>query len=104
MVSAVFYKLLISLALPRGQRQANKDNHLAESGTPKHSTGSFGFLPRVSHQDAAGESKPHSLASTLVVIVAPAPRRKQRYLGMLISGEWMGTMQLTEPQVQDHMR
>src|SRR5664280_1309968 len=23
---------------------------------------------------------------------------KQRYLGMLISGEWMGTMQLTEPQ------
>jgi hypothetical protein len=67
------------LALPRGQRQSNKDNHLAESGTPKHSTGSFGFLPRVSHQDAAGESKPHSFASTLVVIVAPAPRSAGRF-------------------------
>jgi hypothetical protein len=33
----------------------------------------------VSHQDAAGESKPHSLASTLVVIVAPAPRSAGRF-------------------------
>jgi hypothetical protein len=66
-------KSLICLALPRGQRQPSKDNHLAESGTPNHSTGSFGFLPRVSHQDGC-ENNPIDCASTLAVILSPAPR------------------------------
>jgi hypothetical protein len=61
------------LALPRGQRQPSENNYLVKSGTPNHSAGSFGFLPRVSHQDACKSSATYS-ASTLTVIVTPAPR------------------------------
>jgi hypothetical protein len=60
------------MALPRGQRQPSKNNHLAESGTPNHSTGSLGFPPRVSHQDGC-ENSPIDCASTLAVILPPAP-------------------------------
>jgi hypothetical protein len=67
------------MALPRGQRQSNKDNHLAESGTPNHSTGSFSFLPRVSHQDTTRENRSPDCASTLTLIITPAPRSAGRY-------------------------
>jgi hypothetical protein len=70
-------------ALPRGLRQPNKNKHLAESGTPKPSTGSFGFLPRVSHQDTTRESKSPDCASTLTLIISPALRGVGRYQAYL---------------------
>jgi len=75
----ILHNMLKLLALPRGQRQANKDNHLAESGTPKHSTGSFGFLPRVSHQGATRESRSPDCVSRLTFIITPALRGAGRF-------------------------
>ena len=72
-------KLLIYLALPRGQRQPNKNKRLAESGTPNHSAESFSFLPRVSHQDTTRESRSSDCASTLPLIITPAPHGAGRY-------------------------
>ena len=68
------------MAVPRGLCEPNPINRLQKSGTPKHSTGSLGFLSTVSHPDAIRESRPDEcLTSTLVVIVAPAPRSAGRY-------------------------
>src|SRR5450759_3123615 len=39
-----------------------------------------------------------TMAALEIVAAYGSDNLKQRYLGMLISGEWMGTMQLTEPQ------
>ena len=83
LAQSLIAKMLKILALPRGLRQPNKPKHLAESGTPKPFTGSFGFLPRVSHQDTTRESKSPDCASTLTLIITPALRgvgRCQAYL------------------------
>jgi hypothetical protein len=61
------------LALPGGQRQPSKNKHLEESGTLERSTGSFGFLPRVSHQNATQESISPDRPSKLTIILTPAP-------------------------------
>jgi hypothetical protein len=76
-----------SVALPRGLRQPNKNKHLAESGTPKPSTGSFAFLPRVSHQDTTRESKSPDCALTLTLIITPALRGVGRYQAYLDSDD-----------------
>jgi hypothetical protein len=80
-------KSLIYLALPRGLRQPSRNNHLVESGTPNHSTGSFGFLPRVSHQDATREIRSPNCASPLTLIITPALRSPGRYQARLDGGD-----------------
>jgi hypothetical protein len=59
--------------------QPNENNNLEFGGTFKSSTGSFGFLPRVSHQDATRENRLPDRASTLTLIIIPAPRSAGRY-------------------------
>jgi hypothetical protein len=77
-------KCLFSLAVPRGLCEPNSINSLQKSGTPKDSTRSLGFLPRVSHHDAGSESRPDGcLTSTLVVIVTPVPSGTGRYQARL---------------------
>jgi hypothetical protein len=66
--------------VPRGgMPQPNENNNLEFGGTFKSSTGSFGFLPRVSHQDTTRENRSPDCASTLTLIITPAPRSAGRY-------------------------
>ena len=66
--------------VPRGgMPQPNENNDLEFGGTFKSSTGSFGFLPRVSHQDTTRENRPPDCTSTLTLIITPAPRSAGRY-------------------------
>jgi hypothetical protein len=59
--------------------QPNENNNLEFCGTFKSSTGSFGFLPSVSHQDTTRENRSPDGASRLTLIIAPASRGAGRY-------------------------
>ena len=64
--------------MPRGGiPQASKNNNLEFSGTLKSSTGSFSFLPKVSHQTTTSESKSH--CPTLKIIITPASSGGDRF-------------------------
>lgn len=64
--------------MPRGGiPQASKNNNLEFSGTLKSSTGSFSFLPKVSHQTTTSESKSH--CPTLKIIITPASSSGERF-------------------------
>ena len=66
--------------VPRGGLpQSNENKDLEFGGTLKPPAGSFGFLPRVSHQDTTPESGPTDWASTLTLIINPAPQGAGRY-------------------------
>jgi hypothetical protein len=70
--------------VPRGGLpQSNEISTLESGGTPKHPTRSLGFPPRVSHQNAACECRAADSASTLTIIVTPAPSSNGRYQSRL---------------------